>query len=135
MIMGWWPAVESDSDLFPINARAAMFSRHAVFASREHAYCAVLAANLEPGGWRIDEDPSASGRCVISILDDGADWKGLFCWDNAQRVLVWYSHVWARASKHPEDQRRAYLRVLEAYETQLPLGSLLCSLLDTTDIG
>ena len=103
--MPWWPNVEIPGGAVrhTIGPNAAAFSRHVVFASQEHAYCAALAAELDAGGWRIDESPDGSGRCVLSILDDGADWKGLFCWDGLKTVLVWHSHVKARAKGESED--------------------------------
>lgn len=112
--MPWWPNVEIPGGAVrhTIWPNAAAFSRHVVFASQEHAYCAALAAELDAGGWRIDESPDGSGRCVLSILDDGADWKGLFCWDKQERILIWLSHIWARKEGSGEEGRLRSLQEL-----------------------
>jgi hypothetical protein len=65
---------------------------------------------------------------VLSILDDGADWKGLFCWDSLARVLHWHAIVGSRMYNEAGGEKRRYLGLADACVEHLDTARLLCYL-------
>jgi len=108
--MSTWPAIASDKE-------AGAFSPHMVFQCREHAYCAVLAAALPEGEWRIQEDPHGSGRCVVQLLDGiSGEPLGLFCWDSELTVLEWTIIMVERDTTRTQSAREQALDNLRSYK-------------------